>query len=124
MERVLIALAILALVALAAYALSRRARSAAARIDPADFGLSGEGVRVIGFTSPYCLACGLWRDALRAHEVDAIFVEVGARPDLARKYRVDSTPLILLVRLPDGKVVESLWGDPEPEDLERLTLAA
>ena len=124
MERVLITLALVALVALAAYLLRRRERIGALRVDPSDFGLSGDGQKVVGFTSPYCLACGLWRDALHAREVDATFVEVGSRPDLVRKYNVDSTPLILLVDMPGGKVVDSWWGDPEPEHLERLTLTA
>jgi len=123
MDRFLIALALLALVVAAVAAYRRRAgrRDLPARVAPADAGLQGsEGVGVVAFTGPYCLACREWKRELgeagvRVHEID-----VAARPDLARRYAVSATPVVLAVRLPDGEVATGYDGDPTPSAVARL----
>lgn len=123
MDRFLIALALLALVVAAVAAYRRRAgrRDLPARVAPADAGLQGsEGVGVVAFTGPYCLACREWKRELgeagvRVHEID-----VAARPDLARRYAVSATPVVLAVRLPDGEVATGYDGDPTRSAVARL----
>jgi hypothetical protein len=127
MERALVALAVLALVALAVWvARRRRAAPAAApeRFDPVDAGLAGEGVRVALLTSPYCLACQAWERELRAAGVEPVKLDVAAEPALARRYGVRETPLVLAVRLPDGRVLAAEGGDPDRERVARIAALA
>lgn len=114
MERELVAAALLLLVAAAAVAFRRRSGRDPRRVDPADFG----GRSVVVFTSPYCLACQRWQDALTQSGIDASYISVRDRPDLARKYGVSATPLVL--RLDGEKVVRSWHGDPQPGHLAEI----
>ena len=124
MDRALLAAALLALVALVAWRLrARRPARGPERVEPGDVGLAddGAGIGVVGFSSPYCLPCQRWEAALGSAGLRFSKVDVAGRPDLARRYGVRSTPLVLAVRLPGGEVVESFHGDPRDADVERLT---
>lgn len=114
MERELVAAALLLMVAAAALAFRRRRAADPRRVDPADFG----GRSVVVFTSPYCLACRHWQEALTQRGIDASYVSVRDRPDLARKYGVSETPLVL--RVEGEKVVRSWHGEPQPGDLAEI----
>jgi hypothetical protein len=96
------------------------ARLRGLRVAPADAGLDGEGVGVVGFSGPYCLACRRWEEALEEAGIPFRKIDVAERPDLARKYRIRHTPVVLAVRLPEGLVLERYDGEPEPAQVERL----
>ena len=93
-------------------------------VRPADAGLEGEGVGVIGFSGPYCLACQEWERELTGAGIDFKKIDVAERPDLARRYHVRSTPLVLAVRLPEGLVLERYDAEPRREQVERLAVLA
>ena len=127
MERVLIVLALVALVLVAAVLLRRRSRSSPSRVDPAELGLERPGVGVVEFASRYCEACRAWQTALEEADIPFAKIDVGERPELARRYGVRETPLVLAVRVPEGEVMAAHGGDPEPEavqELSRLTAPA
>jgi hypothetical protein len=120
-DRALIAALLLGVLALAVLALRARRGRAPERVEPAELGLTvGAGVGVVEFSSPYCRSCQRWEAALSEAGVPFSKVDVSERPDLARRYRVGHTPLILAVRLPAGDVTAAFDGDPEPGDLERI----
>jgi hypothetical protein len=99
------------------------ARLRGLRVKPSDAGLGASGmpgVGVIGFSGPYCLACQAWEEQLTGAGIDFRKIDVGERPELARKYRVKSTPLVLAVRLPEGLVLERYDAEPERDQVERL----
>lgn len=123
MDRALVASTVLALVAFVAWRLrARRRPEVPARVEPEEVGLGGggRGVAVVGFSSPYCLPCQRWETALGAAGLRFSKVDVAERPDLARRYRVRATPLVLAVRLPGGEVIRSYDGDPRDEDVRHL----
>ena len=124
MDRTLLVLAIVAVVAAMAVALRRRRGRppvAPARVDPAEFGLEGTGrLGVIGFSSPYCVSCERWERVLHEAGLPWAKVNLGERDALARRYGVSSTPLVLAVELPGGRVIEAYSGEPQPGDLDRL----
>ncbi len=123
MARALVAAALLALVALVAWRLrARRPGSGPARVEPDEVGLAAApaGIGVVGFSSPYCLPCQRWESSLAEAGVRFSKVDVAERPDLAQRYGVRATPLVLAVRLPGGEVVESFHGEPRDADVEHL----
>ena len=121
MDRNLIAVLVVALVAVGVVLLRRRRPPAVPRrVHPADLGLAGSGVGVVGFSSPYCIPCRAWEAALRESGIAWSKVEISERPDLARKYGVKATPLVLAVRLPGGEVVEAFGEEPSRGAVERL----
>lgn len=121
MDRALVVAGLLAAVALAAVLLARRPRAAPRRIDPADFELERDGgVAVVGFSSPYCVPCREWEAALGMAGIDFVKVNVSERPDLATRYRIASTPLVLAVRRDDGRVVAAYHEGPRQGEPERL----
>jgi hypothetical protein len=126
MDRVLVVVALVALVVLAAAALRWRRAAAPERVDPSELGLPGEApVAVVGFSSRLCLPCQRWEEALGDRGIPFRKVDVGARPELARRYGIRATPVVLAVRLPAGEVVEAFHDDPRDDELERLrTLTA
>jgi hypothetical protein len=75
------------------------------RVDPADFGLRGEGV--LEFTHPLCSDCRGWEERLRAEGRPPLLVDVSERPELARKYGVSIVPTVVEVS-GDGTVLERL----------------
>jgi hypothetical protein len=75
------------------------------RIDPADFGLQGDGV--VEFTHPLCTDCRGWEQRLRAEGRAPLLVDVSERPELARKYGVAIVPTVVAVA-GDGTVLKRL----------------
>jgi hypothetical protein len=121
MDRALIVLAVVAAVAVLVLLLRRRRETGApTRVDLRELELEGDGVAVVGFSGPYCLACRAWESQLERAGVPWSKVDVSVRPDLARRYGVRATPLVLAVSLPDGRVIESYDGDPQEAQVERL----
>jgi hypothetical protein len=120
MDRALVVVGLCALIAVVALLIRRRSPGAPERIEPADVGLTGSGTRVVGFSSPYCLPCQAWEDQLARVGLDFVKVDVSERPDRARRYAVRTTPLILAVELPGGRVIEAYRDEPEPGQVERL----
>jgi hypothetical protein len=120
-DRVLVVIVMLALVALASAAWRLRRAAAPESFDPRDAGLPREaGIGIVGFSGPYCLACQQWERALGRAGLPFAKIDASRRPELARKYGVTSTPLILAVRLDDGSVVDRFEREPHPHDLDRL----
>ena len=98
----------------------RLARIRGLWVQPADAGLEGSGVGVIGFSGPYCLACRHWEQELSSAGIEFAKIDVAERPDLARRYHVKHTPLVLAVRLPEGAVIERYDDEPQAGQVERL----
>ncbi len=122
MDRALIAAAVLAAVALAAALLAARRRRAPGRVKPAELGLhsDGRGVAVLGFSTPYCLPCQEWEAALAKSGIDFLKIDLSARPELARRYGIRTTPLVLAVRLPGGEVLAAYHDEPRDRELKAL----
>jgi hypothetical protein len=123
-DRWLLALVVVAAVAGAWYA-TRRVREtsrAPRRVDPADFGLAGRsGVELVLFTSPYCLDCRRWAEALEQSGTPFSTVDVVARADLARRYRVRHTPLVLAVHADSGEVAAAYDREPAAGDVSHVS---
>lgn len=113
--------AVVAAVALAGV-LWRRPPRRLTRLDPNLVGLTGASI--VQFSAPYCAPCKRARPELQriAAEANVRYVEVdlGQRPELARRYGIRSVPLIA-VTAPDGAVL-GRWTELPP-DGEVLTLA-
>lgn len=123
MDRALVVAALLALVALAVVLLRRRSASSprVEAVDPDELGLGGgRGLAVVGFSSRYCIPCRQWEAALNEAGVRWSKVDVGARPGVARRYGVVTTPLVLAVELPSGRVVARFDDAPVDGQVERL----
>jgi thioredoxin-like negative regulator of GroEL len=124
-DRVLIVLALAAAVGVAAaFFRARRPAPAPARVDLADVGVSAPGgTVVVGFSTPWCAPCRAWESALAGTGVRFAKVDLTERPDLARKYDVRSTPLLLALSR-EGDVIETFRGDPTAEAVSRVTSLA
>ena len=125
MDRALVAAGLLALVAIATAAVRRRPSAPPERVKPPEVGLdSTRGVGVVGFSTPYCLPCQAWEAALHEAGIPFAKIDVAERPDLARRYGVRSTPLVLAVALPRGEVLASFDDAPSDGEVERITALA
>jgi hypothetical protein len=82
------------------------------RIDPADAG----GARTVLFKTRYCRSCAAWERALGER---ARAIAVDERPELARRYGIASTPVVVALA-EDGRVLARYEGDPTPEALAAL----
>ncbi len=89
------------------------------RLDTADLGLKGDGVTILEFASRYCLACQQWEKILGEQKLPFVKLDVGARPDLVRRYRIAHTPQLLAVT-PAGDVLDRIEGEPRTESVKRL----
>jgi thioredoxin-like negative regulator of GroEL len=71
-------------------------RGAEAAIEPAL--IAGAPRTWVVFTTPYCAACGPVLERITAVDADArlVVVDVGDRPDLARRHDVRTAPTVLL----------------------------
>lgn len=123
MERALVVLAVLALVAVVVAMLRNRSASRPRSLERRELGVAGRYAFVLLFSSPYCESCARWRAALEEARVPLTTVDVAERPDLAYRYRVPETPLVLGAG-PDGEVLESYSGDPTPAAIDRLAVLA
>jgi hypothetical protein len=123
MDRALVAILVVVGAGLVATLLRMRRTQAIAQVDPADFGLGDGAAAVVGFTSPMCHSCQLWRAQLDSEGIPATFVDVKERPDLARRYRVSETPTVLLLDLPGGRVRAQYGHDPLPDQVAALRSA-
>jgi Domain of unknown function (DUF4395) len=91
------------------------------RVDARDLGLPDEaGVAVVAFSTPYCLPCQEWESALGESGVGFKKIDLSERPELVRRYGISSTPLILAVQLPEGRILETHRDAPRNGEVERL----
>lgn len=117
----LVAIAALTLaVSLVFRALSHR-RHAIRSIDPAHLADARGPLAAVVFTSPFCHGCREWIDALTAHGLAPLALDVVARPELAARYRINATPRIAVVRTADGEVLGE-WDhySPRAHDVDRV----
>lgn len=63
-------------------------------IDPADLAADTD---VVVFTSPYCHGCRQWIAALDEAGVATQAIDIGERPEAAARYRISSTPRVVVV---------------------------
>ena len=126
MDRALVVAGVVSLVAAATALLRARGRPATPRrVSPQELGLDApSGVGVVGFSSEYCVPCRKWEAALFDSGVSFTKIDVGERPELARRYGVRVTPVILAVRLPEGKVLEAYSGEPRDDEIDRVLALA
>lgn len=70
------------------------------------------------FTTPFCVACQPVLAWIRAHDPAArvVDVRVDERPHLARRYRVQTAPTVLVAGA-SGEVLARLAGDIGPAEL-------
>ncbi|MGH2532089.1 MAG: thioredoxin domain-containing protein [Thermomicrobiales bacterium] len=124
-ERIVLALAIVAVVSAAGYAVRwwtiwRRRRTVGPRLEPS----ANAAPRVIAFSSPGCASCRTQRrmiDAALAEwagSVDVSYVDAVAEPELARRLGVVVVPTTV-VAAPDGRVVGITGGVADVDNLLR-----
>ena len=90
-----------------------------AQLDRADFGRPSAPWLVAVFTSATCDSCIKAMDKARvlaSDEVEVEEVEVGARPEVHRRYHVDAVPTIVVAD-DEGVVRASFVGPPTATDL-------
>lgn len=128
MERLLIALVLVAGAVVVALVLQRRRPDAPTRaagwavpqqLDRADFAEPTTPWLVAVFTSATCDACAATvtkAQALRSPSVAVQEVELGAEADLHRRYAIDAVPLLVLADA-EGVVRASFVGPPSATDL-------
>jgi hypothetical protein len=129
-DRVLLAVALVAVAVAVALVVQRRRPDAPSRpafsvplqVDRADFARPDAPWLVIAFTSHTCDSCaGVW-DKVRHLDADGTGpvgvhqVEVGAEPALHDRYGVDAVPLVLIVDA-EGVVVRHFLGPVTATDL-------
>jgi hypothetical protein len=126
MDRLVLALAIMAVAAVVAEVARRRRRAdpptqprhrLPAQLDRADF--DGEGWLVAVFTSDTCSTCAdvvRKADVVRCDEVSVSIVSFQARRDLHERYRIDAVPC-LVVADADGVVHDGFLGPVTATDL-------
>lgn len=127
MNRLLVALAIVAVAALVALVLRRR-RSAAptqaryrapAQLDRADFARPEAPWLVAVFSSATCSSCADMVRKVQVLESDDVAtddVEVSARPDVHRRYGIEAVPIVV-VSDRDGVVRAAFVGPATATDL-------
>jgi hypothetical protein len=126
-ERLLIAAAVVALAAVVAYVVQRRRPepptqprwSAPTQLDRADFASPNAPWLVAVFTSATCDSCaGAISKArvLASEEVAVEEVEVGAKPDVHRRYAVEAVPMTVVADH-EGVVRASFVGPATATDL-------
>jgi hypothetical protein len=127
-ERLLLALALAAVAIAVAAVLSRRQRPDAPvrtgytvpdQLDPGDLARPEAPWTVVVFTSATCGTCaGVWEAArlLESDDVATEEVELSARGDLHRRYRIDAVPTTVVVDVV-GVVRASFLGPVTATDL-------
>ena len=124
MDRWLIAAVVVAVVFGAWWASRhvREERHVPKRVNLDDFGLDRvPGNAAVVFTSPYDIASGAWVEALDTAGTPYLRVDIDASPELARRYRVRKTPLVLAVRRDSGEVAAAYAHQPSPADVSHIS---
>lgn len=127
MERFLLAAAVVLVAAVVAIVLERRRPEAPtqgnwavpAQLDRADFDRPDAPWLVAVFTSATCDSCKQAVERAGVLASDAVVVEeaeVGARPDLHKRYHIDAVPIIVIADR-EGVVRTSFTGPPSATDL-------
>lgn len=127
MERFLLAAAVVVVAVVVAVVLERRRPEAPtqgnwavpAQLDRADFDRPDASWLVAVFTSATCDSCTQAVERARVLASDAVVVEeaeVGARPDLHKRYHIDAVPIIVVADR-EGVVQTSFTGPPSATDL-------
>jgi thioredoxin-related protein len=128
MERVLLAVALIAVAVLVAFLVQHRAKrdaptqgtySVPAQLDRADFVRPAAPWLVVVFTSSTCASCeAAWEKArpLESDEVAVEQVEAAARRDLHERYAIEAVPTTLVADA-EGVVQASFLGPPTAADL-------
>lgn len=97
------------------------------RFDKTDVDQKAEGPLLVEFTSPHCWECKAALPVLKAasmvFETPLAIVDARTRPDLAEKYSVRSTPVILVVDAA-GKVKRGWFHTPPADELQEALAAA
>lgn len=126
MERLILAVAVVAVAAAVAQFVRRRRAAdpptqprfeAPAQLDRADF--SGAGWLVVVFTSESCSTCAdvvRKAEVLRSGDVSVDIVPFQTRGDLHRRYSIDAVPCLVIAD-PDGVVSRSFLGPVTATDL-------
>lgn len=78
------------------------------------------GTRVVVFTSPYCHGCREWLAALESDAVPTTAISVSERPDLAARYRISSTPRVVVVDAVGTVIREFHHFEPRRSDLDQI----
>ncbi len=123
----MLAVAIVAVALVAAWVLQRRRPEAPTggrwsvpgQVDRADFPEPGAPWLVAVFTSATCDACAATvtkASALASPSVAVAEIELGAEPELHRRYGIDAVPLLVLADA-EGVVRASFVGPPSAPDL-------
>lgn len=127
MTRIVLVVAVIAVAAVVALVLDRRrpeaptqaAWAVPAQLDRADFARPAAPWLVAVFTSATCDSCAKAMDKARvlaSEDVAVEEVEVGARPDVHRRYHVDAVPTVVVAD-DEGVVRASFVGPPTATDL-------
>lgn len=86
-------------------------------IDASD--LAGDA-RVVLFSSPYCHGCSQWLAALEEDSIATAKIDISERPDAAARYRISSTPRVVVVER-DGTVAKEFHHyEPRRSDLDQI----
>lgn len=134
MERLVIALAIVAAAATVAAVLRRRrpdptftaTTGVPDRVDRRDFADPGAPWLYVLFSSATCESCPAAAESLRAAAGEGVVAdeaEYSARRDLHRRYGIDAVPLTLLVDR-EGVVRDHFLGRTSPEQLSEALARA
>jgi hypothetical protein len=91
------------------------------QIDPDDF---DAGSSVVVFTSPYCHGCQEWLSALAEDSISATRIDVAERPDAAARYRITSTPRVVVVEASGAVLREFRHYEPRRSDLDQIVRLA
>lgn len=87
-----------------------------------DFGLERRpGNAALLFTSPYSIAGGAWIEALDTVGTPYVRIDVQRSPELARRYRITTTPVVLAVRRDTGEVAAAYASQPSPADVSHIS---
>ena len=128
MEQLLIAAALIAVAGVIALVIQRRRPdpptqpqryTVPSQLDRGDFERPDAPWIVVAFTAATCSSCAqIWQKAqvLASDEVAVQEVEVGADPELHRRYQVDGVPLVVIADA-DGVVRASFLGPATATDL-------
>lgn len=123
MDRLIILLVLVAVTVVVSIAFRRLShrRHALGTMDPAHLADASGARTAVVFTSPYCHGCREWIDALKEEGRTPLVLDVVERPELAARYRINSTPRVAVVETADGNVLRE-WDHytPRVHDVERV----